>query len=1206
MGVKKGKNRKYNTNNYKKITDMRIISTLLMIVMAFPFMANANTWLTFDSSTKVDMTYGSNSEYCEMVTTGTDPHIVTYATGDMHLKDVRLEFYYQSSEDIDDLQLFFRDPESESRSAHFRGLLTKTSEWKFVSINLATYRSQHSWGGSGSKLRMDFGNKSGVTIKIKNIGIFGHVAVSDATKQSQSRAIERYLAADYASEVSFVKVTEDKVIIRGNAAKSGYRLAGVTSYGNTFEMTDYEDFGEVPAGDFEVTVDRYSQIAGYNYDRLLSKFVLYENKGGVRNVSHAHYADEVKEIRHAEPAVLKSKKGLGMPDLDFMSEIDDLGLSWVTYNIMVNTLVMCNGSESDVKHEYGGKTYYINGSTLATIDSQLKTCEQKGVMVAAIILIHPNGGEQEYATALSHPEYTSGGIFSMPDVTTIYGTEVYAATIDFLANRYSQSGNGRIHHWIMHNETDQNLVWTNMGKQPIMRYVDTYEKSMRLVSNIVRQYDQNAYVLGSFTSSWNTKHKDTGDAGFPAKNMIDNMLVYSGVEGDYRWGVAAHVYPQDFYKPEFWKTDTEATYSEGSGFSTFKNIEVISDWMLRREHYYQGKEKRMLFFSENGVNAMDNSSYYLKVQAAGAAWAWKKIVKNAGVDAALWHNWRDNSAEGGLKLGLRYENNTPKPAWYVWQAAGTANEDNVFNQYLSVIGVSSWDQIHHGVSATGDNSYRLEFDQSSKSGLNCSYDGTYQYYTITSTSGDPNMKTQAKGVDLSDNSNSLEFEYQLNRDIDFQVFISTNGLFYEERSVIVPLNASSEWKKVSINMAPLRKQWGWGAAGTNLRIDFGGESGTVMKMRHLCMNSGLCMDNANIGTRSDGANQCSVSYDVQRGETTIVTSDGGDPFFYTTVLESNLSAEANTLMFEYQSSANITEFRGYFVDYAAESRSINFGNLSATSTWKKVVVDISSLRRNHGWGYEGDYIRLDPGTASGVTIKIRNICINKGEYTSTEYLTLDNLGSNHVCLNRDTNTNPEGGELEFGDGPAYFSWTINSIGNDPFVRTNPLSKNLNSDATKLYLEYTSTTDIEPFEVYFLSPETETRCQKYYGVMPSASEWTKLVVDISEARNNFGWGNAGDVLRIDLGDKVSQEVKLRRIAVYNGKDNTESGVEIEADDSFSVTGTVGGIVINSSKRQMFTIHNVTGVAVRKVNVEGVSYIPMTSGIYIVNGKKVVVR
>ena len=77
---------------------------------------------------------------------------------------------------------------------------------------------------------------------------------------------------------------------------------------------------------------------------------------------------------------------------------------------------------------------------------------------------------------------------------------------------------------------------------------------------------------------------------------------------------------------------------------------------------------------------MDNSSYYLNIQAAGAAWAWKKIMRNAGVDAALWHNWRDDSAEGGLKLGLRYENGNKKPAWHVWQAAGTSNEDAVFNK----------------------------------------------------------------------------------------------------------------------------------------------------------------------------------------------------------------------------------------------------------------------------------------------------------------------------------------------------------------------------------------------------------------------------------------------------------------------------------------------------------------------------------------------
>ena len=65
-------------------------SFLLIAAATVPMLSSANTWLTLDSSTKVDMTYGSNSEYAEIVTTGTDPHITTHPTGDMHFKDVRL------------------------------------------------------------------------------------------------------------------------------------------------------------------------------------------------------------------------------------------------------------------------------------------------------------------------------------------------------------------------------------------------------------------------------------------------------------------------------------------------------------------------------------------------------------------------------------------------------------------------------------------------------------------------------------------------------------------------------------------------------------------------------------------------------------------------------------------------------------------------------------------------------------------------------------------------------------------------------------------------------------------------------------------------------------------------------------------------------------------------------------------------------------
>lgn len=1183
---------------------MNLFKSLLPVVaMAIPLLSHANTSLTLDSSTKVDMTYGSNSEYAEITTTGTDPHITTLPTGAMHLKDVRLEFYYQASEDVDELQLFFRDPEGEDRSAKFTGIMPKTSEWKFVSINLATYRSKFSWGGSGSMLRMDFGRKSGVNIKIKKLGIYGHVAVSDATKFSQARAIENYLASDFDAKVTNVEVTQDKVIISGTTTTSGCHLAGVTAYGNTFEMTDYEDVGTLPVGNFEVTVDRYSNISGFQYDRLLSKWAIISSSA--KPLSHAHYADEVYAIRHAEPGVLKTKKGIGAITTENISEVDNLGLSCTTLNIILNTLVSCTGPDTDLQYVYGGKRYYINGSTLSSLDTVLKQCEAKGVVVAVILLVHPNGGEQEYATALSHPEYTSKGLYSMPDVTNIYGTEVYAATVDFLANRYSRKGNGRIHHWILHNEVDQNLVWTNMGTQPQMRYVDTYEKSMRLVSNIVRQYDPNAYVLGSFTSSWNTAHTDSGSASFTAKNMLDNLLVYSGVEGDYRWGVAAHPYPQDFFKPAFWSADTGATYSEGTGFSTFKNVEVISDWMLRREHYYKGKEKRILFFSENGVNAVNNTSANLNIQAAGAAWIWKKVMRNSGIDGIMWHNWRDNSAEG-LQLGLRYENNTPKPSWYVWQAAGTSNEDNVFNKYLSVIGVSSWEQIHHGVSPTGDSSYRIELDQSTKAGLNCSYDGNYQYYTIETTNGDPNIKTKPKDYDLSDNSNVLTFEYQATKAFDFQVFLSTNGLFYEDRSLYSPLPASTEWRRAEINITPLRKQYGWGGAGTNFRFDFGSNSGVTIKVRHMCMTSGLCMAYDKMSVSTAGANQCAVTNDGATGVATVVTSTGGDPFFYSSKLESTLDEDANTLMFEYQASANITDFKAYFVDYAAEVRSVSVGNLAATNTWKKASVDISNLRKTCGWGFEGDYIRLDPGTASGLTFKIRNLCINKGEYGPAEYLTVDNIGAKDLSISRDANFEPIETEVLSGVDLSYNSWYMNTIGSDPYFRTNPLTKNLTDDATKLTFEYTSTVDVEPLELFFLHPESVTRSKKFSGVMPSSSDWKKVVVDFADIRKAYGWGYAGDLLRIDIGNSVSQKICIRNLLVYNGDEGASEVEELKPVDTFSVYGTAGGIMIKSTSKQPFSIFNLYGVRLRRIEVEGSRFVPLTSGMYIVNGKKVIVR
>ena len=163
--------------------------------------------------------------------------------------------------------------------------------------------------------------------------------------------------------------------------------------------------------------------------------------------------------------------------------------------------------------------------------------------------------------------------------------------------------------------------------------------------------------------------------------------------------MAYHPYPQNLTKPSFWIDDTQATYSLNSKYVTFKNLEVIDAWIRQKENFYKGKTKRVLFLSEQGTNSPSYSESDLTLQAAGGAWAWKKVSKLDGIDAIQWHNWADNKAEGGLRIGLRtfaegsVSDLTPKPVWYVWKAAGTAEEDSVFDQYKTTLGISDWDSI---------------------------------------------------------------------------------------------------------------------------------------------------------------------------------------------------------------------------------------------------------------------------------------------------------------------------------------------------------------------------------------------------------------------------------------------------------------------------------------------------------------------------------
>lgn len=503
-------------------------------------------------------------------------------------------------------------------------------------------------------------------------------------KYQMAANIKDYLAKDYPSKVTNVQVTSDKVIIKGNCGGSGtYLLAEITPWQDVTELEKYPYTQDLSGGGFTVTVDRIvPNREGIRYDKVFSKWAVVKVDGDRQTLdSHARYADDVVPKKSPEAVPLRNKKGFGAGDIDlYFSDCMEMNVGSITMNVVLNDYIKGEGSD----YSYGGQNYSL-GAFKDYVDRVTRRAGEMDLVVSAIILCQTN-------SIFKDPE-NKGGNYTMPNLTTAKAFNLYAAALEHMASTHCTPGN-RISHWIMHNEVDFANEWTNMGDQPMQRYIDRYIKSMRICYNIVRQYDQNASVLGSYTHCW-----AKADGSFAPKMMLEKTVEYSSAEGDFRWGVAYHPYPQNLTKPSFWIDDTQATYSLNSKYVTFKNLEVIDAWIRQKENFYKGKTKRVLFLSEQGTNSPSYSESDLALQAAGGAWAWKKVSKLDGIDAIQWHNWADNKAEGGLRIGLRtfaegsVSNLTPKPVWYVWKAAGTAEEDSVFDQYKTTLGISDWDSI---------------------------------------------------------------------------------------------------------------------------------------------------------------------------------------------------------------------------------------------------------------------------------------------------------------------------------------------------------------------------------------------------------------------------------------------------------------------------------------------------------------------------------
>ena len=514
--------------------------------------------------------------------------------------------------------------------------------------------------------------------------------------------IEVYLKKNYPCEVSRVTVNDDRVEVSGDIkGMSGeVYLCEVPMFR---ELTE-KDFLTVQRvkgpKKFKADFDRYAEVDGQRYDRLYSRWVLAQkSQNGMLICSHGHYADDVKakyDLPHEVPA---SKKGIGGFGANrFASDLDSLDITSVTVNMWLGFMSL-TPSDDAIPFDYNGRTYYADRKAIEGFDKTLQYTAARDVIVNAIVLIAPERSfaDKTAGRLFEHPDFDPAGIYTMPNMTTLESLNLYAAAIDFLAERYSRPDKkyGRVHHWIAHNEVDAGWVWTNAGIKTPLRFMDIYIKSMRLLYYTARKYSPHPEVFITLTHYWQSRHNEYC---YPSAQLLELLVDYTQAEGDFKWGVAHHPYPQSLFEPKSW-LDDQATFDYDTPQITFKNLEVLDAWIKQPRALYQGKIKRTVFLSEQNPNSKDYSEEALREQAAGMAYAMKKLEACDGIDAYQMHGWFDQRAEGGLRIGVRRfmdDETDPggrKPAWFVFQAFGTDREDEVFEFAKDIIGIDDWDQV---------------------------------------------------------------------------------------------------------------------------------------------------------------------------------------------------------------------------------------------------------------------------------------------------------------------------------------------------------------------------------------------------------------------------------------------------------------------------------------------------------------------------------
>ena len=418
------------------------------------------------------------------------------------------------------------------------------------------------------------------------------------------------------------------------------------------------------------------------------RFLYYRASVNGADVDGAAYVEVMGGALRSFPyPVTESKKGL---QVTMVHDAINLGVKHAALNVNLGSFLWVNPVEGDtIPYAFDGEEFYFRKKVVEQNDARVKELTEAGVIITYILLnSHSWGGVQtpdDLWEIIKHPGFCEGGRISAFNMKDERAVRYYMAWIAFLTDRYTLDGApyGRAVGHIVGNEVNSGFEWCNMGEASMEQYVYDYTTSLRLCWQVSTSIWAGARTYISLDHFWTGANFDANPGRFyGSKYVLEELVRLGNTEGQIGWNVAHHPYPEDLRFPDFWNDQT-ATDDENTHRITFKNLEVLAQFLYKEQCLFHG-ERRRIILSEQGFNSHNTATSEV-LQAMAYGKAYRKCMEIPEIDSFILHAHQDNKFEFGLNLGIwrrRPESSapdTPKPIYYVFRDIDKKDEKGVYH-----------------------------------------------------------------------------------------------------------------------------------------------------------------------------------------------------------------------------------------------------------------------------------------------------------------------------------------------------------------------------------------------------------------------------------------------------------------------------------------------------------------------------------------------